>query len=51
MNIEVLFALFKIAQGIDPDEKEDDGNTGTEGNASKEQNSSQWTLATTLAKS
>lgn len=36
MNIEVLFALFKIAQGIDPDEKEDSGNTGTEGNASKE---------------
>lgn len=30
MNIEVLFALFKIAQGIDPEEK------GTEGNASKE---------------
>lgn len=29
MNIEVLFALFKIAQGIDPDET-------SEGNASKE---------------
>jgi len=31
MTLEQLFALFKIAQGIDPDEKAED-----EGNASKE---------------
>lgn len=30
MTNDVLFALFKIAQGIDPDEKDDEGNASKE---------------------